>query len=145
MWGPLMFEGAYAVQRQALSMKAFLVSIPFGMLVALVILANNIRDIAYDSRKSIKTVSIFLGPVKSIWLYAGLMAASYFYVIAMVLVHALSPWALLVFLSFPKAINLVKAFAAKVPDAADALTAQLNTIFGILLIAAFIVDKMVPI
>ena len=38
MWGPLMFEGAYAVQRQALSLKALAVSIPFGVLVALVYL-----------------------------------------------------------------------------------------------------------
>ena len=46
MWGPLMFEGAYAVQRQTLSAEALIVSIPFGFLVALVLLANNIRDIS---------------------------------------------------------------------------------------------------
>jgi len=144
MWGPLMFEGAYAVQRGTLSVKTLLVSIPFGMLVALVILANNIRDINYDSRRKIKTVSIFLGPVKSIRLYTGLIAASYLSIIAMVLMGTLSPWTLLVFLSSPKAVGLVRAFAARVPDAADALTAQLNTIFGILLIAGFIADKLVP-
>ena len=144
MWGPLMFEGAYAVQRQAFSLKTLLVSIPFGMLVALVLLANNIRDIMYDARRNIKTVSIFLGPVRSIRLYAGLVAASYFYIIVMILMKTLSPWALLVFLSFPKAVSLARAFSRKVPDAADARTAQLNTVFGILLIVAFIVDRMVP-
>ena len=34
IWGPLMVEGAYAVQRQALSGKALIISIPFGVLVA---------------------------------------------------------------------------------------------------------------
>jgi 1,4-dihydroxy-2-naphthoate octaprenyltransferase len=48
MWGPLMVEGAYYVQRQALSMKAFLISIPFGVLVALVLLATTIRVIEHD-------------------------------------------------------------------------------------------------
>lgn len=144
MWGPLMFEGAYVVQRQALSLKAVVVSIPFGVLVALVLLANNIRDIAYDSRQRIKTVGIMLGHVRSIYLYAGLIMAAYAYVALEVLARVLSPWALLVFLSCPKAVGLVRALARKVPDEADALTARLNTIFGLLLIAGLIADRVVP-
>ncbi len=56
----------------------------------------------------------------------------------------LSPWGLLVLLSFPKAISLLKVFTRKIPEAADALTAQLNTLFGLLLIAALILNKTVP-
>ena len=145
MWGPFMFEGAYVVQRQVLSLKACAVSIPFGALVALVILANNIRDIAYDSRQRIKTVGILLGPLRSIQLYAGLMVAAYLYVVALAVTRTLTPWALLVLLSLPKAIKLVKVFVHKVPDAADANTAQLNTVFGLLLIVALIMGRMVPI
>ncbi|MBS1213705.1 MAG: 1,4-dihydroxy-2-naphthoate octaprenyltransferase, partial [Proteobacteria bacterium] len=51
MWGPLMVTGAYYVQQQAVSADALLISIPFGVLVALVLLANNIRDVAYDRSK----------------------------------------------------------------------------------------------
>ncbi len=36
MWGPLMIEGAYAVQMHSLSLKALYISIPLGTLVALV-------------------------------------------------------------------------------------------------------------
>jgi len=144
MWGPLMFEGAFAVQRQALSWKAFLISIPFGILVGMVLLANNIRDIAYDSRQGIKTIGILLGSRRSIFLYAGFISAAYLYVIGMVWVGILSPWGLLVLLSLPKAIYLLKNFLVKVPEAADAITAQLNTIFGLLLIVALILNKMVP-
>lgn len=144
MWGPLMFEGAYAVQRQALSLKAFYLSIPFGVLVALVLLANNIRDIAYDSRRGIKTISILLGSRQSLLVYAGLILAAYLYIIGAVLVGLLSPWGLLVLLSLPKAIHLLKTFMAQIPEAADAITAQLNTIFGLLLIAALILNKTVP-
>ena len=143
MWGPFMFEGAYVVQRQVLSLKTLVVSIPFGVLVALVLFANNIRDIAYDSRRPILTLGILLGPLRSLHLYAALIAAAYFYVIAMVLTGTVSPWALLVLLSLPKAAGLVRTFARKVPDAADANTAQLNTIFGLLLIAGLLLHRVV--
>jgi 1,4-dihydroxy-2-naphthoate octaprenyltransferase len=144
MWGPLMFEGAYAVQRQALSLKTLYISIPFGVLVALVLLANNIRDIAYDSRQGIKTVGILLGGRQSLFLYAGLILAAYLYVIVVVLAGILSPWGLLVLLSLPKAIHLLRTFMEKIPEAADAITAQLDTIFGLLLIVALILNKTVP-
>jgi 1,4-dihydroxy-2-naphthoate polyprenyltransferase len=143
MWGPLMFEGAYAVQRQALSPKALAVSVPFGVLVALVVLANNIRDTEYDSRQHIKTVGILLGRVRSIRLYIGLVATAYVYMAGLVLAGILSPWALLVLLSLPKAVSLSAGLVRKIPDTADADTAHLNTIFGLLLIAALIVEKAV--
>jgi len=144
MWGPLMFEGAYAVQRQALSLKVLYLSIPFGILVALVLFANNMRDIDYDSRQGIKTIGIILGEKQSFWLYAGLILAAYLYILVIVLAGILSPWGLLVFLSLPKAIHLLKMFMQKIPDAADAITAQLDTIFGLLLIAALILNRAVP-
>ena len=144
MWGPLMFEGAYAVQRQTLSLKALILSIPFGVLVALVLLANNIRDIAYDSRQGIKTIGILLGSRQSLRVYAALILAAYLYILVMVLTGLLSPWGLLVLLSLPKAIHLLKSFMEKIPEAADAITAQLNTAFGLLLIAALILNRVVP-
>jgi len=144
MWGPLMFEGAYAVQRQTLSLKAFILSIPFGVLVALVLLANNLRDIAYDSRQGIKTIGILLGSRRSFHLYTILILAAYFYIVGTVLLGILSPWGLLILLSFPKAISLLKMFTQRIPEAADAITAQLNTLFGLLLIAALILNGTMP-
>jgi 1,4-dihydroxy-2-naphthoate octaprenyltransferase len=61
MWGPLMVLGAYFVQRQRFSMDACWISFPFGALVALVLLANNIRDINHDRDKGILTLAIILG------------------------------------------------------------------------------------
>ena len=60
MWGPLMVLGAYYVQCQAFSINAVLISIPFGILVALVLLANNIRDIDHDQSKGISTIATVL-------------------------------------------------------------------------------------
>jgi len=144
MWGPLMFTGAYAVQRQAFSWKAVCISIPFGILVGLVLLANNIRDIAYDSRQGIKTIGILLGTRRSLFLYAGLILSAYLYVVGIIAVGMLGLWGLLVLLSLPKAIHLLKSFMERIPEAADAITAQLNTVFGLLLILALILNRMVP-
>jgi len=111
----------------------------------LVLLANNIRDIAYDSRQGIKTIGILLGSRRSISLYAGLILVAYLYMIGMVATGILSPWGLLVFLSLPKAIQLLKSFMTKIPEAADAITAQLNTIFGLFLIISLVLSRMVPV
>jgi 1,4-dihydroxy-2-naphthoate octaprenyltransferase len=143
MWGPLMIEGAYAVQRQALSLKALYVSVPFGVLVALVLFANNMRDIAYDSRHNVKTVSIMLGSRNSYILFAGLIALAYAYVLGMILTGIMSLWGLLIFLSIPKAVSLLRTFKKKIPDMADALTAQFDTVFGILLMAAIFCEAKV--
>jgi 1,4-dihydroxy-2-naphthoate octaprenyltransferase len=140
IWGPLMIEGAYAMQRQAFSLKALVVSIPFGVLVSLVLFANNIRDIAYDSRHKIKTIGILLGHHRSYLLFAGLIAIAYLYVLGMMIMEIMSLWGLLIFLSIPSAIRLLKTFREKIPDMADALTAQFDTVFGVLLIIALLLD-----
>lgn len=143
MWGPLMIEGAYAVQRQTLSLKALYVAIPFGMLVALVLFANNMRDIAYDSRQKVKTLSILMGIEKSFLLFAGIILVAYIYVFGMIIFGVMSIWGLIIFLSVPKAWNLLKTFHQNIPDMADALTAQFDTVFGLLLLLALFLDKMV--
>ena len=61
-----------------------------------------------------------------------LMLAAYLYVVVAVVVGAFSPWMLLVFLSAPTALSLIRTFRKEVPDAADAMTAKLDTVFGLL-------------
>jgi 1,4-dihydroxy-2-naphthoate octaprenyltransferase len=143
MWGPLMVEGAYAVQRQMLSLKALYISIPFGILVALVLLANNMRDIDYDSRHNVKTLGIVLGVRRSYILFAGLIVTAYACVLGMMMAGILSLWGFLIVLSLPSAWSLLKTFKQQIPDMADALTAKFDTVFGILLLAAILMQSVV--
>ncbi len=143
IWGPLMFLGAYAVQRQASAVEPLVASIPFGVLVALVLYANNIRDVAQDSRSGISTLGTFLGPERALAGFTALMLAAYVYVIGAVALGAISPWTLLVLLSAPTAIGLLRKFRAGIPDASDAMTAQLDTVFGLLYMAALVLDRVV--
>lgn len=143
IWGPLMFVGAYVVQRNELSTKVLIASVPFGALVALVLFANNLRDIEYDARSGIKTVAILLGKQRSLLVYAALMMAAYVWILAAVVFRALSPWVLLVLLSLPMAIGLLRRFHREIPNSADADTAKLDTIFGVLFVVALIISWVV--
>ncbi|MBU4319116.1 MAG: 1,4-dihydroxy-2-naphthoate octaprenyltransferase [Proteobacteria bacterium] len=140
MWGPLMVLGAYFVQRQAFSMKAFWISIPFGILVALVILANNIRDIRHDQSKGISTLAIVLGQRKGLTLYFILILSAYLGIVLMSILGPLYLWSLIVLLSVPLALKLFRLMQKQIPIDADARTAQLDTAFGILLVLSLVLE-----
>ncbi|MCS7197485.1 MAG: 1,4-dihydroxy-2-naphthoate octaprenyltransferase [Candidatus Bipolaricaulota bacterium] len=144
MWGPLMVGGTYFVQTGSLSPHAVLISLPFGLLVALVLLANNLRDIAYDGSVGIKTLGTLLGQRRTLSLYQGLIILAYLAVIVLIALKVLSPWGLLVFFSAPFALRLIRALQQQIPHDADARTAQLDTFFGIWLIAGLVLQKIFP-
>jgi 1,4-dihydroxy-2-naphthoate octaprenyltransferase len=134
-----MVTGAYYVQQQAVSADALLISIPFGVLVALVLLANNIRDMAYDRSKGILTLPIVLGERKGISVYLGLIVAAYLAVVVMSVFGPLTIWSLIVLLSTPLAVKLLRQMAHNIPLDADAQTAKLDTAFGLLLVLSLVV------
>ncbi len=140
MWGPLAVEGAYYVQRGRFSLEALLVSLPLGVLVALVLLANNLRDLETDSRSGVRTLAGTLGFPAGRRLFVGLVALAYLAVTLMSVLGPLSPWSLAVLISLPVAIKLLREVIVEPPADADARTAQLVTAFGGLLIASMAVS-----
>ena len=140
MWGPLMVAGAYFVQRQTFSVDAFWISLPFGALVALVLLANNIRDITHDRDKGILTLAIVLGQRNGLWLYFTLVVSAYLGIVLMSVFGPLYLWSLIVLLSMPLAWRLLRQMMKQVPADADARTAQLDTAFGVLLVISLILE-----
>ena len=143
MWGPLAFAGAYFVQRQTFSTQALLVSIPFGMLVALVLLANNIRDIKSDSSQGINTIAIALGQKKGSALFIAIIVIAYAAIIAMSISGVLGWWSLITLISIPLALKLISAIAKQIPIDADARTAQLDTAFGMLLLLSLVLERLI--
>ena len=142
MWGPLMVAASYFVQRQVFSMSAFWVSLPFGVLVALVLLANNIRDITHDRGKGILTLAIVLGQRKGILLYGTLVVVAYLGIILMSIFGPLYLWSLIVLFSVPLALRLLRQMLKQIPADADARTAQLDTAFGVLLVISLVLEGM---
>jgi 1,4-dihydroxy-2-naphthoate octaprenyltransferase len=141
IWGPLAMLGAYYVQAQRFSPAVLLVSVPFGALVSLVLLANNIRDTAHDRRQGIRTLPVVLGEARGRLLFAGLIWLAFFSMTLMSILGPLSPWSLLVLLAVPLAMPLTAMVKGDCPDDADARTAKLDTAFGVLLLVSLVLDK----
>jgi 1,4-dihydroxy-2-naphthoate octaprenyltransferase len=146
MWGPLTVGGAAFVQSASAAAvtAALLVSLPQGLWVALVIFANNLKDIGYDSRKHVRTLAGILGRRRALAAFAAAVAATYVLVLAETAAGVLGLWGLLVLLSLPVSISLVLSLraAAEIPPDADPRTAAAAMLFGALLIAALIVDRI---
>ncbi|MGA2640337.1 MAG: prenyltransferase [Spirochaetia bacterium] len=140
MWGPLMVLGAFYVQRGTFSgsRRALLLSVIQGLWVALVLLANNLRDAEADEAMGIRTPATLLGKKPAVALAAVLIAGAYALDAAAALLGILQPWALLVFLSAPLSVLLLRSFASPRGVAGDAPSAAARTamVFGLLLVLA---------
>lgn len=142
VWGPLMVEGSYIVQNGKLSKEAFFVSIPVGILVSLVLFANNLRDIDYDKRQGIKTLAIFLGPKKGLYFYLGFIVFAYIIIVLFAIFKLIPALGLLAIFSIPKAYKLFKDFKINIPVGADAITSQLVVSFGTFLLIGLFLHKI---
>ena len=143
MFGPLMVTGAYYVQRGEFTEQAAWVSVPIGVLVALILFANNIWDIQNDGRVGIHTLATLLGKPLAVRVYELLVAGVYGATVLLIILGQLSAWAFLTLFSLPLAFKLIKRLRTDIPKDADARTAQLNTAFGILLIIAISMEKFI--
>jgi 1,4-dihydroxy-2-naphthoate octaprenyltransferase len=140
-FGPMMIEGAYTVQTSSLSWKALFVSMIWGLLAALIIMANNLRDAEFDAKCGVRTLSTILGQKRSLRLYNALSLAP-FLLISIYLFTGLLRWhVFMVFLSLPLAVRLNSEFTISLPKDADAKTSRFSSVFGILLIVSLLLDK----
>ncbi|KXH86910.1 1,4-dihydroxy-2-naphthoate polyprenyltransferase [Sporosarcina sp. HYO08] len=135
--GMLLILIAFYIQTGTVTTEAVLLSIPSMLLVAAIMLANNIRDIEEDTVGGRKTLAILVGRYNAVTILLLFFAVSYVWIILLVLFGHLTPWALLVFLSVPKPIKAVITFRQYIQplQVAPAMkgTAVTNTLFGLLL------------
>ena len=141
LWGPLAMLGARYVQTQTLDFTIVLVSLPFGILVGLVLLANNIRDMAFDKEQGIKTLPVLLGGERGRLVYGALIFLAFFGVVVMSLLGPLTPWSLLILLALPLVRPVFRIVSGDCPPDADARTAKLDTAFGILLLISILLER----
>jgi 1,4-dihydroxy-2-naphthoate octaprenyltransferase len=144
MWGLLIPLGAYAVQTGAYSWSPVLATIPIGLLVALVLLANNIRDVSYDGSMGNRTLAVVVGASAAKKVYVALLAAAYLLVAIGILVRLLPLWSLAVFLTAAEARRLVRMFEGEVPDNADPRTAAFAFRFALLFMGSLVLSIFVP-
>lgn len=145
--GPVIIMITYFIQTGSLSWSFFLVSLSIGLLIGAINLANNIRDLDGDKEHGRKTLAILLGRPRAIRLLASIFVVAFAFIILLVVLNVVTPWALLVLLSIPKAMQAVRQFKGKslAYEMMPAMksTAQLNTLFGFLLTIGLIVGFLV--
>jgi 1,4-dihydroxy-2-naphthoate octaprenyltransferase len=144
LMGPLMVIGSYFVITGEFSTNVALVSMPIGFLVTAILHANNLRDIRHDSAANVRTVANIIGLDGAKIQYYFLVGAAYISVIAMIVIHILPIWTLVVLLSLPPAIKNIKTVSkANLDQTAeismiDIQTAQHHFLFGLLLIVGLL-------
>ena len=76
LMGPLMVMAAYFVQTEAVDMRPLYASLPVGLLVANILHANNLRDIANDrDRKKVTLATLMDRPMADYMLYSLVLGA----------------------------------------------------------------------
>jgi 1,4-dihydroxy-2-naphthoate octaprenyltransferase len=135
--GMLIILISFFIQTGTVSTTSILVSVPSMVLVGMIMLSNNIRDLDGDKENGRRTVAILIGKKGAIYLLTGMFIFSFLWVLVLITIGVLPVWTALVILSAPKAIKATKGFIEnsipiKMAPAMKA-TAQTNTIFGFLL------------
>lgn len=147
-FGPLMVMGAYYVQAKEIPLEAFLVSIPIGILIALVLFINEFPDYTGDKAVGKKTLVVILGKRKAVVLYHLLLASAYICTLLLIVFKYLPNTCLIVFLSLPlafKAFRISRKNFDKIYELlpANASTIGLHSLIGVLLCVGVILGKFI--
>lgn len=141
--------GIVFVMTKQLIWSSLLVVAPVGLLIVAILHANNTRDLVLDKAAGIKTQAIILGIEGSKTIYQTILLAAYMLVAIVVAIKLLHPLSFLVLLSFPMALRGIKKMKQVRLDALqeiktlDVETAQLVTVFSILLILGNIIGVII--
>jgi len=149
-FGLLPVLGTFYVQTNRFDLMPWLWFIPIGLITVAILHANNWRDIENDARHDCFTLAQSLGQRGSRIYYYGLIIGPYLLTLLYVLLGlinpalAVSPFVLLVFLSFPLVIKLIKSsHDPKSFVMLDGFTAQLQLAFSLLLITGFVIAGLI--
>jgi 1,4-dihydroxy-2-naphthoate octaprenyltransferase len=104
-FGLVAVTGSYYVQIQELPWVVFALSVPVGLLVAAILVVNNIRDVESDRRAGKRTLAVRLGRERTRVMFAAIVLGAY--VVLVVVALGLSAWVLLPWLTLPLALKLI--------------------------------------
>ncbi len=143
-FGPIMTLGAYFVQTQEYDLEPFLVSIPVGILIALVLYVNEVPDRPADAAAGKRTLPVRLSKDAVVNGYAAAVAVAF----GLIVVFAVAGWivrpTLIALLAAPLALPVYRALRdfydqpyALMP--AMAKNIQLHLATGVLLILGYVI------
>ncbi|MEX1143413.1 MAG: prenyltransferase [Anaerolineales bacterium] len=101
VWGPLMIGGtAFVALGQPLTTDIWLLTLPYGLIVASVLVGKHIDKIAADKKVGVRTIPVLLGEEGARTLNKITFVLFYGLILALVLLGYTGPGVLLTFLAF---------------------------------------------
>lgn len=131
---------AYFLQSGVVDTYSVLLSIPTGILVGALNMANNIRDIEEDIKGGRKTLAILLGHDRAVTALALSFVVAFVWVIGLAAFNIASPWLIIVFLCIAKPITAIKSFREGNAKLAMKSTGITNTLYGLLMTIGLIIS-----
>lgn len=142
-FGPLVALGSFYVQTETLLLNAFLVSLPVGILIALVLYINEFPDYEADKKVGKKTLVVLLGKRRAAKIYIILLYSTYLYILITYFLKIYPSWSLTSLITLPLAFKTTKITIKnydklyKTPQA-NATTIMLHLFIGLILAGSFL-------
>lgn len=134
-FGPMAVCGTYYVQALSLPLTVIYMSVPAGLLIAAILVVNNLRDIDTDKQAGKHTLAVQIGPLWTRIEYLLLLSGAYLLPVLIRAILGSSQWIWLPLLSLPMAISesyRVWRYEGAKLNAALGGTVKLTLIFSIL-------------
>lgn len=117
VWGPLMIGGTYFVTTGVIPAWVIAASLPYALLVTVVLFGKHIDKLEADAAKGIRTLPVILGESQARWVAQALIF-SYFAVVGLlVLTGTLGVWTLATFGALPRAVQVARTIGQPKPAA----------------------------
>ena len=121
---------------------------PIGSITVAILHANNTRDIETDQRAGIRTFPILATRSEAIRIYVCEVIMPYLWLLTMTLLHLVSPWTLLAFISLPLALGNCKQMLSCEKKGIEAIakldeaTAKLQLAFSLTLAIGLAIEAL---
>jgi 1,4-dihydroxy-2-naphthoate polyprenyltransferase len=139
--GPIEVVSANIAASASISGLALPYSLPVGLMVTAILLANNLRDVDKDREHGRRTIAVLIGRRRGSLVMLGLIGAAFLWSLPAYFLLSAPVWVFLVWLAFPVAVKgcsrIVRgnAWEASVP-----LVARIHVLVGLLLAVSLLLS-----
>jgi 1,4-dihydroxy-2-naphthoate polyprenyltransferase len=144
-FGPIMALGAYFVQAGDYAWEPFFVSIPVGILIALILYVNEVPDRPADAAAGKRTLPVRLSKEAVVRLYEISVGVTFGLIVAFSLSGVIARPAIIAVAGLPLAFPVIRALRESYEDPyalmpAMAKNIQLHVVTGLLLILGYVIS-----
>jgi len=116
VWGPLMIGGTVYAIAGELPIDALLLSLPYGLIVASVLIGKHTDKIENDRPVGVHSVPVLLGTQRALTLNKITFMLFYVLMLALVATGVSGPWILLSFIAVPRLVTTWKVYSQPKPE-----------------------------